>query len=206
MRNAFISGEDIHAKTASQVFDTPLEAVTSEQRRRAKAVNFGIVYGISDFSLAEDIGVLRSEAKHYIESYLEHYSGVREYMKNIVEQAKHDGYVTTILKRRRYIPEIASKNYNIRSFGERAAMNTPIQGSAADVIKLAMLRVSERLKTEGLKARLVLQIHDELICEAPLDEADREKALLTEEMEGVIMLSLPLRAEATSGKTWYDAK
>jgi len=206
MRGAFIAGEDIHARTASQVFGTPLELVTSEQRRRAKAVNFGIVYGISDFSLAEDIGVLRSEAKQYIESYLEHYSGVREYMKSIVEKARADGYVTTILNRRRNIPEIASKNYNIRSFGERAAMNTPIQGSAADVIKLAMLRVNERLKAERLTARLILQIHDELICEAPIEEAERVKALLTEEMEGVIDLSLPLRAEATSGKTWYDAK
>jgi DNA polymerase-1 len=206
MIEAFKKGEDIHTITASQVFGVPVDSVTSELRRRAKAVNFGIVYGISDFSLAEDIGVTRAEARHYIDSYLTLYSGIREYMHSIVENAKESGYVKTIMHRLRYLPELQSKNFNIRSFGERAAMNTPIQGSAADIIKLAMLQVSRRLKKEGLRSKLVLQIHDELIVEAPEEEADFAAKILTEEMESVITLRLPLEAEASSGKTWYDAK
>jgi DNA polymerase-1 len=206
MIEAFEKGEDIHTITASQVFGVPVSRVTSELRRRAKAVNFGIVYGISDFSLGEDIGVTRAEARQYIDSYLNLYSGIHEYMRTVVENAKESGYVKTIMHRLRYLPELQSKNFNIRSFGERAAMNTPIQGSAADIIKLAMLHVSRRLKKEGLRSKLVLQIHDELIVEAPEEEAEIAARILTEEMESVIKLRLPLVAEASSGKTWYDAK
>ncbi len=206
MIDAFLSGMDIHTSTAAQVFGVPESEVTGELRRRAKAVNFGIVYGISDFSLGEDLGVSRAEAKTYIESYLSLYSGIRDYMERTVAEAKERGYVTTLLGRRRWIPELASKNYNIRSFGERAAMNTPIQGSAADIIKLAMLHVSRRLKSEGMASRLVLQVHDELIVEAPEAEAERAAALLREEMEGVMQLDAPLIAETSTGKTWYDAK
>ncbi len=206
MINAFKNGEDIHRITASQVFKIAPEDVSPEYRRRAKAVNFGIVYGISEFSLAEDLGIFRSEAKEYISSYLEHYSGIRQYMHDVVEKAKEVGYVTTIMNRRRYLPELKSQNYNIRSFGERAAMNTPVQGSAADIIKLAMLKVSERLKKEGFRAKLILQVHDELIVEAPENEAEEVKKLLTEEMENVVKLDLPLVAEASLGKTWYEAK
>ncbi len=175
-------------------------------RRHAKAVNFGIVYGISEFSLADDIGVSRAEAKAYIESYLEKYSGVRRYMHEIVEQAKRDGYVTTLMGRRRYLPELQSKNYNLRSFGERCAMNTPIQGTAADIIKLAMVRVAAALEREGLEARLVLQVHDELIAECPAAEAEQVLKLLEQEKEQVMQLDVPLLAEAKQGTSWYEAK
>ena len=181
MQDAFINGDDIHTITASQVFGVDVSDVTPELRYRAKAVNFGIVYGISDFSLAEDIGVTRAEAAKYIESYLNHYSGIREYMKQIVETAKSHTYVKTIMNRQRFIPELSSRNYNIRSFGERAALNTPIQGSAADIIKKAMLQVSSRLKKEGLKSKLILQVHDELLVEAPEDEAEKVALLLAED-------------------------
>ena len=173
---------------------------------RAKAVNFGIVYGISAFSLAEDIGVSVSEAKAYMDSYLEKYSGVREYMKDIVERARREGFVSTIMGRRRDIPDLASSNFNRRAFGERVALNTPIQGSAADIIKLAMINVAARLDAEGLRARLIMQVHDELIVEAPEDEAERVSSLLTEEMERVVSLSVPLTAEAKAAATWFDAK
>ena len=206
MQQAFISGEDIHRVTASQVFGVEPEAVTGLMRRHAKAVNFGIVYGISEFSLADDIGVSRAEAKAYIESYLEKYSGVRRYMHEIVEQAKRDGYVTTLMGRRRYLPELQSKNYNLRSFGERCAMNTPIQGTAADIIKLAMVRVAAALEREGLEARLVLQVHDELIAECPAAEAEQVLKLLEQEMEQVMQLDVPLLAEAKQGTSWYEAK
>ncbi len=206
MINAFKNGEDIHRFTASQVFNVAFEDVTPLQRSRAKAVNFGIVYGISAFSLAKDISVSAGEAKRYIESYLEKYRGVRNYMKTVVEEAKRDGYVTTLFGRRRYLPELKSKNFNIRSFGERVALNTPIQGTAADIIKLAMIRVYNRLKKEGLKSKLLLQVHDELIVEAPENEAEAVKRLVDEEMEGVISLSVQLPAEAHSGKNWLDAK
>ncbi|MDR1116925.1 MAG: DNA polymerase I [Oscillospiraceae bacterium] len=206
MIEAFKAGDDIHTITASQVFGVSPENVTSELRRRAKAVNFGIVYGISDFSLAEDLGVSKYEAKQYIDDYLRHYSGIASFMKEVVADAKEKGYVLTIMNRRRYLPELKSSNYNIRSFGERAAMNTPIQGSAADIIKLAMLNVWRRLRAEGLAARLVLQVHDELIVEAPEAECGKVRALLTEEMQNVIKLDLPLVAEAAWAKNWYDAK
>lgn len=206
MQSAFLNGEDIHAVTASQVFGIPPEDVTPTMRSRAKAVNFGIVYGISAFSLSQDIGVTTAEAKLYIDSYFAKYHGVRAYMKDVVEKAKEDGYVTTLFGRRRYLPELRSSNYNIRSFGERAAMNTPLQGTAADVMKLAMVNTFKRLKAEGLEARLVLQVHDELIVECSESEADKVKTILTEEMEQAVTLSVPLTAEAHSGKSWADAK
>ncbi len=206
MQKAFCDNVDIHTVTAAQVFGVPVDDVTADMRRTAKAVNFGIVYGISEFSLAEDIGVSRYEAKRYIENYLANYAGVSAYMKDIVERAHRDGFVTTLLNRRRDIPEINAKNFNLRSFGERVALNAPIQGTAADIIKIAMVAVSRRLEKEGLKARLVLQVHDELIVEAPRDEAERVAKLLTEEMEGAYTLSVPLIAEAAIGENWYDAK
>lgn len=206
MQAAFRNGEDIHAVTASQVFNTPLKDVSPLQRSRAKAVNFGIVYGISAFSLGQDIGVSVQEAKQYIDSYFAKYSGVHAYMLDTVEKAKRDGFVTTLYGRRRALPELKSSNYNLRSFGERAAMNTPIQGTAADVIKIAMIHTAERFRREGLQARLILQIHDELIAECPEDEAERTAVLLTEEMENVAKLSVPLKAEAHTGKSWFDAK
>ncbi len=206
MCRAFREGEDIHTETASSVFGVVKSEVTSEMRRVSKAVNFGIVYGISDFSLAEDIGVSRAEAKRYIEAYLERFSGVSEYMKNIVEQAKADGYVTTMFGRRRYIPEITSKNFNIRSFGERVALNAPIQGSAADIIKIAMIRVSKRLSESGIEARLILQVHDELVVEASKKDAEAASKILTEEMENACSLLVPLCADAGMGDTWYEAK
>ena len=199
---AFRSGEDIHTVTASQVFGVPAELVTHEMRRRAKAVNFGIVYGISDFSLSQDIGVTRREAKEYMERYFETYSGVRAYMTQVVEDAREKGYVSTIMGRRRWLPELKSSNFNTRSFGERVALNAPIQGTAADLIKKAMIRVDARLRAEGLEARLVLQVHDELIVECPEEEAQRVRELLTEEMEGVARLAVPLTAEAHSGQSW----
>jgi DNA polymerase-1 len=202
MRGAFADGNDIHAATASQVFGVPLESVTPDMRRSAKAVNFGIVYGIGDFSLAADIGASRAEAKRYIETYLAKYPGVRQYMTEIKEQAKRDGYVTTLFGRRRAIPEIRSKNFHIRAFGERAALNAPIQGSAADIIKMAMAAVAGRLEREGLQGRLVLQVHDELIVECPKEEAEQVKLLLTEEMEGVYALNPGLVAEARIGENW----
>lgn len=203
---AFNSGDDIHTITASQVFGVPPDEVTGDERRRAKAVNFGIVYGISAFSLADDIGVSNAEAKRYIENYLSHYHGIRDYMERSRESAKELGYVTTILGRRRYLPELQSKNFNLRSFGERAAMNAPIQGSAADVIKLAMIRVRDRLRREVPEAKLVLQVHDELIVETPETRAEEVKRLLCEEMQSVMPLKVPLIADAACGKTWYDAK
>ena len=206
MQEAFRSGLDVHTATAAQVFDVAPEDVTPLMRRRAKAVNFGIVYGISAFSLAEDISVPVSEAKTYIDSYLRNYEGVREYMKRIVEQAKRDGYVTTMAGRRRLLPELKSSNFNIRSFGERVALNTPIQGTAADIIKLAMLHVDRALREKKLNARLLLQVHDELIVECPLEETEQVKAIVTEQMENVMHLSVPLLVEAKTGASWYEAK
>ena len=202
---AFRNGEDIHAVTASQVFGVALRDVTKLQRSHAKAVNFGIVYGISAWSLAQDIGVFPSEAKAYMDAYLEKYHGVRDYQKNIVAKAKADGYVATLWGRRRALPELKSSNFAQRSFGERVALNMPIQGTAADVIKLAMVRVARRMDQEGLAAKLILQVHDELIVECPENEAETVKALLTEEMEQVAALSVPLIAEAKAGKTWAEA-
>lgn len=206
MINAFRNNEDIHAVTASQVLGIPLEDVTKEQRSSAKAVNFGIVYGIGEFSLAQDLHISVKEAKAYIESYLEKYHGVRNYMESIKEQAKKDGYVKTMLNRIRYIPELKSPNYNIRQFGERVALNTPIQGTAADIIKLAMVRVDNRLINEGLKSKLILQVHDELIVEAHNDEVDKVKQILSEEMQNAMKLNVPLKVDMSTGHSWYDAK
>ena len=206
MREAFRSGSDIHTITASQVFGVAPEAVTSLQRRHAKAVNFGIVYGISEFSLAEDIGVSRYEAKDYIESYLTNYRGVRKYMKNVVEDARNIGYTQTMFGRRRQIPELKSTNFNVRSGAERIALNTPIQGTAADLIKLAMIRVDAALRDKYPKAKLLLQVHDELIVECPEELAPDVAALVSQEMEKVATLEVPLLAEAKWGKSWYDAK
>ena len=206
MINAFLSGEDIHRATASQIFGVPPEEVTSLMRSRAKAVNFGIVYGISAFSLAQDIGVTVAEARAYMDAYLEKYSGVRRYMSEIVEKAKAAGYVETLYGRRRYLPELKSSNHNLRAFGERVALNMPIQGTAADIMKLAMVRVWRRLRAEGLEARLVLQVHDELIAECPEPETERVCALLEEEMEKTVQFELPLLAEAHAGGSWAEAK
>ncbi len=204
MIDGFNSGVDIHTVTASQVFGLPQDEVPAELRRAAKAVNFGIVYGISAYSLSEDIHVSVPQAKEYMEKYFEHYSGVRSYMNRVVEQGREDGYVSTMYGRRRWLPELKSSNFNTRSFGERVALNMPIQGTAADIIKLAMIKVDARLRAEKLEARLVLQVHDELIVECPEGEADQVKALLQEEMEGVAALSVPLAADAKVGRTWAE--
>ena len=206
MRQAFLSGEDIHTVTASQVFGVPVGEVTHQMRSRAKAVNFGIVYGISAYSLSEDIGVYPKQAQQYMDAYLEKYHGVREYMAAIKEQARQDGFVTTSFGRRRWIPELRSSNFNVRSFGERVALNTPIQGTAADIIKLAMIRVSRALREAGLRAKLVLQVHDELILECPAEEAEQASAILGREMEGAVSLSVPMKAEVSQGDNWYAAK
>ena len=206
MIEAFKNNDDIHAITASQVFNMPLEMVTPLMRSRAKAVNFGIVYGIGAFSLGKDIGVSMREASQYIKNYLAHYSGVDEYMKRVVERAKLDGYVETMFGRRRYLPELSTGKAMMRAFGERVARNMPIQGTAADIIKVAMVRVDERLKRENMQARLILQVHDELIVEAPEAESEKAAKILQEEMENAVQLSVPLTADAAIGKTWYDAK
>ena len=205
MIEGFKSGEDIHTITASQVFGVPVEEVTPLMRRSAKAVNFGIVYGISSFSLSQDIGVTVAQAKEYMEKYFGHYAGVRAYMSDIVVKAREDGYVSTLMGRRRWVPELKSSNFNTRSFGERVALNAPIQGTAADIMKLAMIRVRDRLKAEGLEGKLVLQVHDELIVECPEHEAEQICALVQEEMDGVAALSVPLLAETQAGKAWSDA-
>ena len=206
MIEAFKNNDDIHAITASQVFNMPLEMVTPLMRSRAKAVNFGIVYGIGAFSLGKDIGVSMREASQYIKNYLAHYSGVDEYMKRVVERAKLDGYVETMFGRRRYLPELSTGKAMMRAFGDRVARNMPIQGTAADIIKIAMVRVDERLKRENMQARLILQVHDELIVEAPEAETEKAAKILQEEMENAVALSVPLTADAAIGKTWYDAK
>lgn len=206
MCNAFKNNDDIHAITASQVFGMPLEMVTPIMRSRAKAVNFGIVYGIGAFSLSKDIGVAVKEADRYIKAYLAHYDGVQQYMENIIENAKNKGYVETMFNRRRYLPELSSSNKNMRAFGERVARNMPIQGTAADIIKIAMIKVYNRLKAEKLRAKLILQVHDELIVEAPVEEQEMVKKILQQEMENAVQLKVPLLAEAESGKNWYDTK
>ncbi len=206
MCQAFIDGMDIHAVTASQVFGVDAEAVTPLQRRHAKAVNFGIVYGISEFSLAEDIGVSRYEAKAYIDNYLNNYPGVRKYMKQVVDDAKTAGYTSTMYGRRRYIPELSSSNFNIRQGAERIALNTPIQGTAADIIKLAMIHVHHALKKNYPEARLLLQVHDELIVECPVELAEPVAKLISEAMESVAVLSVPLVAESKWGNSWFEAK
>lgn len=206
MIDAFNNGDDIHAITASQVFKMPLQMVTPLMRSRAKAVNFGIVYGIGAFSLAKDIGVSRAEADRYIKDYLHHYSGVDRYMNEVVEEAKKNGYVKTLFGRRRYLPELSSSNGMLRAFGERVARNMPIQGTAADIIKIAMIRVYTRLKEENLNARLILQIHDELIVEAPENEKTKAELIVKEEMENACKMKVLLKSDAHSGETWYDAK
>lgn len=206
LQDAFISGQDVHTVTASQVFDVPADSVTPLQRRHAKAVNFGIVYGISEFSLAEDIGVSRYEAKRYIENYLNHYHGVRDYMKRVVQEAKDRGYTETIYGRRRYIPDLKSSNFNIRQGAERVALNSPIQGTAADLIKLAMIRVHRALAEEFPDAKLILQVHDELIIECPAETAEAVAALVSSQMESIAELKVPLVAEAKWGESWLDAK
>ena len=205
MIHGFNGGEDIHTITASQVFGVPASEVTPLMRRSAKAVNFGIVYGISPFSLSQDIKVTVAEAKEYMDKYFAHYQGVKAYMEAVVEQAKKDGYVSTLFARRRWVPELKSSNFNTRSFGERVALNAPIQGTAADIIKLAMIRVRNLLKSEGLEGRLVLQVHDELIVECPESEADAVRTLVREEMEGVASLPVALVAETAAGKTWAES-
>ena len=206
MCEAFCSGMDIHTATAAQVFDVALDQVTSLQRRHAKAVNFGIVYGISEFSLSEDIGVSRYEAKRYIENYLANYHGVRDYMKQVVDDARESGFTQTLYGRKRYIPELKSSNFNIRQGAERIALNSPIQGTAADLIKLAMIRVEEALNERFPQAELLLQVHDELIVECPEEIAPQVAELVSEVMRSVDVLSVPLIADAKFGKSWYDAK
>ena len=206
MLEAFRSGMDIHTATASQVFNIPAEEVTPLHRRHAKAVNFGIVYGISEFSLAEDIGVSRYEAKSYIDGYLANYRGVKAYMKKVVDDARENGYTQTLYGRRRYIPELKSSNFNIRQGAERIALNTPIQGSAADLIKLAMIQVDKALSEQYPEARLLLQVHDELIVECPKEIAEDVSRLISEKMEQVATLQVPLLAEAKWGNSWYEAK
>ena len=206
MVQAFKDGEDIHRQAASKVFKTPMEEVTKEQRSNAKAVNFGIVYGISDFGLGEQLGISRKIAKQYIEEYLQEYAGIKNFMDDMKEKAKETGYVETLFNRRRYIPELKSNNYMVRQFGERAAMNTPIQGTAADIMKIAMINVYKKLIEEKLNAKIVLQVHDEMMIEAPLSEADKVKKIVKSEMESAIKLNVPLIAEVSEAENWYECK
>lgn len=203
---AFEKGMDIHTKTAMDVFGVKEEDVTSLMRRHAKAVNFGIVYGISDYGLSQSLGITRKEAGQFIEAYLDSFPGVKKYMEDVVKKAKEDGFVTTLLQRRRYLPDIRSRNFNRRSFAERTAMNTPIQGTAADIIKQAMVQMSERLAEEQLTTNMLLQVHDELIFEAPEDEIDKLKRIVPDVMENAVKLDVPLKVEYAYGPTWYDAK
>ena len=205
MIHAFNSGEDIHAMTASQVFDVPLEDVTKQMRSEAKAVNFGIVYGISDFGLATNIGTSRKKAKEYIEKYFAKYPGIKAYMDRTVKECKEKGYVETLWGRRRYVPEIKSNNFNVRQFGERVAMNAPIQGTAADIIKIAMINIEKELEDKKLESKLLLQVHDELVIETKLEEIETVRELLVRNMENVIKMDVPLKVEAGEGKTWFDA-
>ncbi|MEG2770558.1 MAG: DNA polymerase, partial [Oscillospiraceae bacterium] len=206
MKTAFLEGKDIHQSTAAKIYGVPENMITPQLRSSAKAVNFGIVYGIGAFSLSKDIGVSVKEADAFIKSYLDNFSGVREYMDKTVQFAKDNGYVKTLFNRRRALPEIQSSNFNVRSLGERMAMNTPIQGTAADIIKIAMIRVSKRLEDENLKAKLVLQVHDELIVEAPENEKEVAAKILGEEMQNAAKLAVPLRADVNTGLNWLEAK
>jgi len=206
MCNAFNEDQDIHTICASQIFDVPVDKVSKQLRSRAKAVNFGIVYGISEFGLSEQTGINMKEAKNYIDSYLEKYNGIKTFMDNCVETAKNKGYVETLYHRRRYIPELNSNNYMVRKFGDRVAMNTPVQGTAADIMKIAMVNVFKALKASNLKAKIVLQIHDELLVEAPIEEEEKVKEILVNEMENAVKLDVPLKVEALSGKNWYQTK
>ena len=206
MIEAFKEGQDIHKQAASKVFKTPIEEVTKEQRSNAKAVNFGIVYGISEFGLGEQLGISRKQAKKYIDEYLEQYAGIKEFMDNIKEEAKEKGYVETMFHRRRYIPELKSKNYMVRQFGARAAMNTPIQGTAADIMKISMLKVFEEIKKRKLKSKIVLQVHDEMMLEVPLEEKDEVQKIIKDCMESAVKLKVPLVAEISEAENWYDCK
>ncbi len=206
MIEAFREGVDIHKEVASKVFNKKLEDVTHEERSKAKAVNFGIVYGISDYGLAEQIKVSRKVAKEYIDEYLKKYSGIKEYMDKINEEAQEKGYVTTIFGRRRNIPELKSQNFIIRQFGSRAALNMPIQGTAADIMKLAMIEVERQIEERKLKAKLVLQIHDELLLEVPKNEEEEVKKMLEEAMEQIVELQVPLVAEVSTADDWYGCK
>jgi DNA polymerase-1 len=204
--NAFRENQDIHKLTASQVFKIPFDEVAPKQRSNAKAVNFGIVYGIGAFSLSQDLGITRKEAERYIEGYFEKYPKVKIYLERLVEDAKMTGYAQTLFDRRRVIPEINSKNFVQRSFGERVAMNMPIQGTAADIIKIAMVKVHQRLKEEHLESRLILQVHDELIIEAKKTELDQVKEILKYEMEQAVSFSVPIEVDMHEGNTWFEAK
>ena len=206
MMKAFRNDEDIHREVASKVFNVPFEEVTKEQRSRAKAVNFGIVYGITDFGLAAQIGCSRKQAKEYIENYLDKYEGIRTYMEKVTSDAKENGYVQTLFGRRRYIPELKSSNYMVREFGKRAAMNTPIQGTAADIMKIAMNNVYARIQEEKLDAMIILQVHDELILEVKESEKEKAKEILKQCMEQATKLDIPLKVEMTEAKSWYEAK
>ncbi len=206
MIQAFQEGEDIHKQAASKVFKTPIDEVTKEQRSDAKAVNFGIVYGISDFGLGEQLGISRKKAKQYIDEYLEQYAGIKAFMENITEKAKEQGYVETLFHRRRYIPELKSSNYMVRQFGARAAMNTPIQGTAADIMKIAMIKVYEELQRQNLQTKIVLQVHDEMMLEAPEEEKEQAKQIVKQAMESAISLKVPLIADIGEAKNWYDCK
>jgi DNA polymerase-1 len=205
MIEAFKKGEDIHREVASKVFGVPFEDVTSQQRSSAKAVNFGIVYGISDFGLGAQLKISRKEAQKYIDQYMEKYPGIKEFMDKTTKNAKEQGYVETLFGRRRYIPELQSSNYNIRQFGNRAAMNTPIQGTAADIMKIAMIKVHNELKQRKMKSKIILQVHDEMIIEATVDEKDEVKEILKNSMEGAVSLKVPLIAEVEEAENWYDA-
>ena len=206
MIEAFKEGQDIHKQAASKVFKTPIDEVTKEQRSNAKAVNFGIVYGISDFGLGEQLGINRKKAKQYIDEYLEQYSGIKNFMTNITEEAKEKGYVETLFKRRRYIPELKSNNYMVRQFGSRAAMNTPIQGTAADIMKIAMIKVYKEMKEKDLKSKIVLQVHDEMMIEALPEEKEEIKKIMKTSMESAAILKVPLVAEISEADNWYDCK
>ena len=206
MKSAFLSGADIHTQTAAQVFGVPVSEVTSSMRSGAKAVNFGIVYGIGEFSLSQDLKISIKEAKQYIENYLNTYPSIRKYMVDIVESGRRQGYVSTLLNRRRYIPELRASNKITQSFGERVALNAPVQGTAADIIKIAMVNVFRKLREEGLKSKLILQVHDELIVEAMPNEVERATEILVAEMEKAMKLSVPLKVDCNAGKTWYETK
>ena len=206
MIEAFKNGEDIHKQAASKVFGIPVQDVTKEQRSSAKAVNFGIVYGISEFGLGQQLGINRNKAKEYIEQYLSEYSGVRIFMQESIKKAKEKGYSMTMFGRRREIAELKSNNYMVRQFGERAAMNTPVQGTAADIMKIAMIKVFNELKKRKLQTKIVLQVHDEMMLEAPIEEKEVVKNLLQECMENAATLQVPLIADVSEADTWYDCK
>jgi DNA polymerase-1 len=206
LKEAFLKDMDIHTKTAMDVFGVTEAEVDANMRRQAKAVNFGIVYGISDYGLSQNLNITRKEAAKFIEQYFAVFQGVRQYMDDIVKQARQTGYVTTLLQRRRYLPEITASNFNLRSFAERTAMNTPIQGTAADIIKLAMVQLAERMREEKLESRMLLQVHDELVFEVPKDELEAMRKIVPEVMEQALVLDVPLKVDVNYGVNWYEAK